>query len=168
MGDEEFQRQVLEGDVHTYAKDLAAPYLTERQQGKKLVYLTLFGGGPPKLATDLAVPLQQAKMVQKTFFKNLPKLADLLDRLSTEWKSKGYLTGLDGRAVWVRAEHMLLVYLMQNLESTVMKYFLRHIDRSYERGYIHQVTVNHDEGQFLVPEEASESFDGVAERLCSR
>ena len=161
MGDEEFQKQVLEGDVHQYAAQLAT--LETRQQGKKLVYLTLFGGGPPKLATDLSMSVDQARMVQKTFFSNLPKLKELLDRLSREWKEKGYLVGLDGRAVWVRAEHMLLVYLMQNLESTVMKYFLRDIDNARCSLDYKQVTVNHDEGQFLVKDDHVEGFEFVAQ-----
>lgn len=159
MEDEEFQRQVVEGDVHTYAKDLAAPFLTERQQGKKLVYLTLFGGGPPKLATDLGLSLDLARKVQAQFFSNLPKLKELLDRLSKEWRSQGYLKGLDGRKLWVRAEHMLLVYLLQGLESVYMKAFLREI---YNTTRAQQVTVNHDEGQFLIPEGYQEEFSYFA------
>jgi hypothetical protein len=147
MGDEEFQRQVIEGDIHTYAKDLAG--LAERWQGKKLVYLTLFGGGPQKLATDLKLPLEQARVVQSTFFSNLPKLKELLDRLSREWKEGGCLKGLDGRALWVRAEHMLLVYRLQALEAVYMKSFLREMYQ--HKSIARQVTVNHDEGQFLVP-----------------
>jgi len=161
MGDEEFQRQVVDGDVHEYAKELAV--LSERWQGKKLVYTTLFGGGVAKIASDLGLSLEEAKRVKTTFFTNLPKLKELLDRLSKEWKERGYLVGLDGRAVWVRAEHMLLVYLMQNLESTVMKYFLREMDVYRLDVPHHQVTVNHDEGQFLVREDRIDYFEELAE-----
>jgi DNA polymerase I-like protein with 3'-5' exonuclease and polymerase domains len=157
MGDEEFQRQVVDGDVHQYATDLAV--LPERWMGKKLVFLTLFGGGPPKLATDLKMPVSKAKIVQSTFFTNLPKLQELISKLLREWKEKGYLTGLDGRKLWVRAEHMLLVYLLQGLEAVVMKYWLRQMDRSSDFIDFHQVTVNHDEGQFLVREDHVDIFE---------
>jgi DNA polymerase-1 len=163
MGDEEFQRQVLEGDVHTYVQELA--YLDTRDQGKKLVYTTLFGAGVHKIATDLGLTLEEAKRVKESFFKNLPKLKELLDRLSREWKEKGYLTGLDGRVIWVRAEHMLLVYLMQGLEAVVMKYFLREVwfDVALRGIVAHQVQVNHDEVQYLVREENVDEFIRVAE-----
>jgi len=157
MGDEEFQRQVVEGDVHSYVAELAN--LETRQQGKKLVYTTLFGAGINKIAADLGVTLDEAKRIQEAFFKNLPKLKLLLDRLKGEWKNSGYLKGYDGRAIWVRAEHMLLVYKMQNLESTVMKYFLREVHKS---GISQQVTVNHDEGQFLIKEGREDEFTSVA------
>lgn len=161
MEDAEYQRQVIEGDPHQYAADLAG--LAHRQQGKKLNYTVLFGGGDDKVATDLGMSKQQAKFVRATFFRNLPALANLQNKLKREWKQNGYLVGLDGRAIWVRAEHMLLVYLMQALESVVMKTFIIRVVEQADKAELDYqlVTTMHDECQWLVKDEDVEQFTSI-------
>jgi DNA polymerase-1 len=150
MEDKEYQRQVIEGDPHQYAAELAG--LDDRQLGKKLNYTTLFGGGIDKIATDLNLTKVKARKAQHSFFDGLPALPNLQNKLKREWKEKGYIVGLDGRAVWVRAEHMLLVYLLQTMESVVMKNFINTLmDRiEPEPGLVSLVTTMHDEVQFIV------------------
>ena len=160
MGDEEYQRQVVEGDAHQYMADLAD--LATRQQGKKLNYTTLFGAGIDKIATDLGITKAEARRVKKTMFQNLPKLKELIDNLSREWKVHGYVLGLDGRPLWVRAEHMLLVYLMQGLEAVTIKNFMALIDTERRRLNYQLVTTMHDEVQYLVRDEDVAEFKVVA------
>ncbi len=52
---------------------------------------------------------------------NLPKLKALVDGLKKAYKARGYLLGCDGRKIFVRSEHMLLVYLLQSAEAIMMK-----------------------------------------------
>ena len=163
MGDEEYQRQVVDGDPHQYAADLAG--LADRQLGKKLNYTTLFGGGIEKIAADLGLLQSEAKRVRDTFFSNLPALDQLLKRLKRQWKAKGYLVGLDGRAIWVRAEHMLLVYMLQTMESVIMKNFINRLNahaRSHGLDF-EQVTTMHDEVQYLVDTAEVSTFRMYAE-----
>lgn len=160
MGDEEYQRQVVEGDAHQYMADLAG--LPDRQAGKKLNYTTLFGAGIDKIATDLGMTKTEARRVKKTMFLNLPKLKELIDNLSREWKEKGYVLGVDGRPLWVRAEHMLLVYLMQGLEAVVIKNFMALIHTQRQLLNYQLITTMHDEVQYLVWDEDVVEFKQYA------
>jgi len=163
MRDEEYRYQVTEGDHHQYAADLAG--LADRQDGKKLNYSILFGASDEKLATDLGITKAQAAAVRAAYFKGLPKLDALLKKLEREWKQYGYITGLDGRAVWVRAKHMLLVYLLQTLESVIMKSFIIDVHKAAaEAGLDYKlVTTMHDECQFLVKDEHVSIFTTICE-----
>ena len=168
MEDKEYQRAVLEGtkenddDSHCLARDLAG--LDTRQQGKKFTYSTLFGAGEDKLASDLGISVTEAKIAKETFFTNLPKLASLIADLKKQWKAMGCLIGLDGRGIWVRSEHMLLVYLLQSLEAIVMKIFIaKMISEIRSRGLMAQlVTTMHDEVQFLVEDKDVDEFSRAA------
>lgn len=165
MKDEEFQRQVVEGEPHIYAAEMAGlvgdSKMSQKDKGKKLNYVVLFGGGDEMVATSLGISIQAAKQVRKTFFKNLPALDRLQKSLKRQWKEKGYLDGLDGRAIWVRAEHMLLVYLMQAVEAVVIKNFMIGISKADLDFQL--VTTSHDEVQYLVLDEQVPWFSMMAE-----
>jgi DNA polymerase I len=171
LEDEVYRTVVTEGDQHQYAADLAG--LEDRQDGKKLNYSILFGASDEKLASDLGISKAKAAYVRKLYFQGLPKLDALIRKLEAEWKQKGYITGLDGRAVWVRAKHMLLNYLLQSLEAIVMKNFINNIFLYHQiRNGVRWnygdtfklVTTMHDEVQFLVKDEHVEEFCDVARR----
>jgi DNA polymerase I len=162
MEDEEYMFQITEGDRHQYAADLAG--LEDRQDGKKLNYSILFGASDEKLSSDLGISKAQAAYVRKMYFKGLSKLDSLMRRLEAEWKQKGYITGLDGRPVYVRAKHMLLNYLLQSLEAIVMKNFIYNMFRGMEGIEIQLVTTMHDEVQFLVPDAFVDVFCNQAHR----
>jgi len=78
-------------------------------------------------------------------------------------EDKGYLTGIDGRALWVRAKNAVLVYLMQDLEAVTIKNFM------IKQAYICQqldyqlVTTMHDEVQYLVRDDHVSTFKTMAQ-----
>ncbi len=169
MEDDEFQRQVVEGEPHIYTAEMAGlvgdSKMSKKDKGKKLNYVTLFGGGDEMVATSLGISLVEARRVRKTFFKNLPALDRLQKLLKRQWKEKGYLEGLDGRAIWVRAEHMLLVYLMQSVESIVIKNFMIELEKRGKALFPNDyqlVTTSHDETQYLVKDKYVEPFISCA------
>ena len=156
LRDENYRLVVTEGDQHQYAADLAG--LATRADGKKLNYSIIFGASDEKLASDLGITKVTAAEVRKEYFRGLPSLPGLIRILEAEWKTKGYITGLDGRAVWVRAKHMLLNYLLQSLEAIVMKNFINNLfERVGDTGIL-LVTTMHDEVQFLVPDAMVSTF----------
>lgn len=163
LRDEEYRTVVTVGDQHQYAADLAG--LEDRQDGKKLNYSILFGASDEKLASDLGISKVQAAHVRELYFQGLPTLGALLKKLEREWKQKGYIIGLDGRAIWVRAKHMLLVYLLQTLESVVMKNFIVGVHKQAKEAGLDfkLVTTMHDECQFLVKDEHVTIFTQIAE-----
>jgi hypothetical protein len=168
MRDIEFREQVVNGSPHEYSADMAGLEGDEKtgkkDKGKKLNYSVLFGAQPPKIAADLGLGIVEAKATIARFFKNLPKLDALMKRLKHEWRTNGYLLGPDGRAIWVRSEHMLLVYLMQALESVVIKEFIISL---YHKAKAHGidfelVTSMHDECQWLVEDPCVTQFSMLA------
>jgi len=175
MPDERYMNAILNGkkedgtDVHSVIQKLAK--LPTYHKGKTYHYLTLFGGGDEKAATDLGMSVIEAKLTRRRFFEGLPALPNLLSRLKEEWILQGYITGIDGRAIWVRAEHMLLVYLLQTLESVVIKNFIIRLTELCRLSPINGnwivfqlITTMHDEVQFLVKHEHIVGFKGAAEQ----
>lgn len=162
MDDDKYRKAVLEGDPHVYVQEMAK--LPTREDGKKLHYTTLFGGGEDRISADLGISRVEAKYVIKTFFKNLPALPILKDQLKKEWKQKGYITGIDGRAIWVRAEHMLVNYACQSLEAIVVKNFINILTELCDDSMVQYmlVTTMHDECQFLVREPDIDRFKSLA------
>lgn len=162
MRDEGYRKAVLEdGAGHAYVQELAK--LPTREHGKKLHYTILFGGGDEKVATDLKISQVEAKFIKKRLFANLPALPKLIDQLKKEWKTKGFIVGLDGRKIWVRAEHMLVVYAMQSLEAIVMKNFVNKVMKYAEFLDLQLITVMHDECQLLVREDHVDHIIGIAQ-----
>ena len=167
LRDEEHRFQVVEGDPHTHTAKLAKlmDRPSPRDDGKKINYTVLFGGSAEKVATDLGIPVAQAKMIIEALFAALPALPELLRRLEAEWKQKGYITGIDGRAIFVRSKHMLLVYLLQCLEAVVIKRFIVLVyNAAKEAGLDFMlVTTMHDECQWLVKDAHVALFKMIAE-----
>jgi hypothetical protein len=156
MGDEAFTYAILHGkkeegtDVHSLNTKLAG--LTERRDGKTLIYATLFGAGIAKLAAQLKCTQKRARQIKKSLLKNLKAITVLIEGLKRTWKKRGYLMGLDGRKIYVRSEHMLLVYLLQAAEAILMKvatcYLMNWIRK--EGLDAHLVAHMHDEFQLEV------------------
>ena len=125
MGDEDYTYAVVHGnkadgtDIHSVNMRIAG--CKTRGQAKTLIYAILFGAGDPKLASQLGCTLREAKAMRKRFLDNLPKLKALVKNLKKVYKERGYLIGLDGRKIFVRSQHMLLVYLLQSAEAIMMK-----------------------------------------------
>jgi hypothetical protein len=164
MPDERYRQAVRDGDPHVYVQEMAG--LPTRDQGKTFHYATLFGAGAEHLANIFGISKKQAQFYIDTFFKRMTSLQGLIKLLEQEWKkNKGWITGLDGRAVWVRSKHMLLVYLLQSMEAIVMKNFMIFlIDHARADGVDFQlVTTMHDECQFLVNTPQVGMFCGYAQ-----
>lgn len=162
MGDDEYIRAILADDPHLVNMRLAG--LTKKRDAKTLIYAFLFGAKDPKLAAGLRCSVREAKKVRAKLLAELPKLAELITGLERVWKQRGYLIGLDGRAIYVRAKHMLLNYLLQSAEAIMMKVATCYAIKSIEKeGYDAQMIIHmHDEFQFEVLKEHSKD---VAELL---
>lgn len=120
-------------DLHSLTRKVGN--LESRDIAKNVMYCLLFGGRDVKLGKTAKKPGQGADLRQK-LYQGFDGLADLVDRLTREWKSTaktrysekwnkmeyydGFITGLDGRPIQVPFEHQLLVYLLQSDEAIMM------------------------------------------------
>jgi DNA polymerase-1 len=140
MGDDEFTHAVLYGsssdgtDFHSLNQKRAG--LPTRTLAKNFFYGFIFGAQDAKIAKIINGTKAQAKEIRENFFKEMPKLKELIDRCTEEWKATsqswwdykfnrlvqkdGYVTGIDGRPVLVDTEHKILNYLLQSDEAIQM------------------------------------------------
>ncbi len=110
--------------------------LESRDIAKNVMYCLLFGGGDVKLAKTAKKPHNTGAELRAKLYRGLDGLGDLVEKLTKEWRATakrrfnakwnkmeyfdGYITGLDGRPIYVPFEHQLLVYLLQSDEAIMM------------------------------------------------
>jgi hypothetical protein len=163
-----FRSSLLTGDKEDKTDVYSLTYLMvglkDRQEGKKFVYSIIFGASDEKLSVDLGITVAQAAAARRLFFAGIPTMGVVMTSMEKEWKKKGYITGLDGRAIWVRAKHMLLVYLLQTIESVTIKNFIVQLNTACRVAGIDfkLVTTMHDEVQYLVKHENVDEFIDLA------
>ena len=135
MQDEEWQRELLEGDVHwknTQAfglvpmgtsKEDTQEHKDARNLSKTLTYSVLYGAGATKVGMTVGGTAKQGAKLIDNFLNNTPSLKKLkakVDKLS----AKGYVPALDGRKVWVRSEHAALNSLLQSAGAIIAKQWI--------------------------------------------
>lgn len=175
MNDEEYTSQVLDGDIHTYNQIKAA--LKTRDMAKKFIYMFLYGAGIPNLSQQIGIPNREMEESVESFKRELPKLADLLERVERAGKRFGYLLSVDGRWGRIRSRggelalHTALNVLLQMTGSLTMKW--AHIeaeDMAVQRCLIDSVddfpivAHVHDEAQMEVKEDEVESIHYVIDK----
>jgi DNA polymerase-1 len=103
-----------------------------RQMAKKVLYLTLYGGGANKLAIDAGVPLAEAESIIKGFTDNCP-VNQLKEKVWAYVRRLGYIRTLLGRHIYYpeinskdraergRAERQCFNALLQGTAADIMK-----------------------------------------------
>ena len=189
MDDKEFKEAVLHGskekgtDLHSLNQERAG--LPNRTIAKNFFYgCVLFGAGLSKTAKIVGCTKEEAKRYQEQYWKEMPKLASLKERLVRHWRASatkgkgkwgkleyknGWIQGLDGRPILVKNEHELLAYQLQSDEAIQMQaaYIYTHdtlIEKGYEWGADWRFLIwMHDEYQLECRPEIAEKVKAVAE-----
>jgi DNA polymerase I-like protein with 3'-5' exonuclease and polymerase domains len=151
MRDQEYVREVCEGDIHT--KNQNAAGLQTRPQAKTFIYAFLYGAGPSKIGSIVGGGAKEGQRLIDSFLDNTPSLKTLrakIERLG----EKGYLNGLDGRQLFIRSAHAALNTLLQGAGAIVMKQALVILNKKIKTHKIdaHFVANVHDEWQIEVIE----------------
>lgn len=161
MNDAAYTKEILHGDIHTANQTAAG--LATRDQAKTFIYAFLYGAGDAKIGTITGGSARAGRRLKDKFLENTPALASLRDRVGTA-ANRGYLTGLDGRRLWVRSAHAALNTLLQSAGAVVMKKALTILDE-YAKIYNIQykfVGNIHDEIQAEVREDQAQQFGWLA------
>lgn len=161
MNDEDYTNEVIGGDIHTANQNLAG--LESRDQAKTFIYALLYGAGDAKLGTVAGGGAGAGRLLRERFMRNLPAYANLKGRVGQE-ASQGWITGLDGRRLWIRSEHAALNTLLQSAGALVMKKGLIILDEYAKLwGLDYKIVGNiHDEIQSEVRESQAEKFGRLA------
>jgi DNA polymerase I-like protein with 3'-5' exonuclease and polymerase domains len=120
-----YAHEVCNGDVHTRNQQAAG--LPTRDNAKTFIYGFLYGAGDPKIGsiTNPTASLLEQKAIGKRlrtkFLSELPALDRLSRQVKDIAKSRGYLKGIDGRILPIRAQHAALNTLLQSCGAIVMK-----------------------------------------------
>ncbi len=133
-------------------------FVGDRGSAKNFIYGLLFGAGDAKLGILVNGGAKEGKKIREKFLKGFPKLKILLDKLTDEYetnKSKykeGFITGLDGRRIYVDSPHKLLNYLLQGAEAIYMKYVMVYADRLLKKNNVDTklLVFMHDELNYSV------------------
>lgn len=158
--------------------------LESRDIAKNVMYCLLFGGGDTKLAKTAKKPVGSGADLRDKLYRGLDGLGLLMDKLLKEWRAtakkrynpkwnrmeyyNGWITGLDGRPIFVPYEHQLLVYLLQSDESIMMSAAYVKANAVLEKKYVYGrdygfVCWYHDEYTIECRREIAEEVKKVAE-----
>ena len=161
-----YGKVVTEGDPHEYHRTLAG--LATRDQSKTFIYGFIYGAGPAKIGLIVNKGATYGRKLQVTFLKKFPALNALKSAVAFKAKKCGFIKGLDGRQLHVRAVYSSLNTLLQSAGALTMKmaviYFNREIRAKgwYQDGSVRQVVFCHDETQMLVKEGLEEDVKRIA------
>lgn len=149
MQDADYQRELLEGDIHT--KNQKAAGLETRAQAKTFIYATLYGAGPAKIGSIVGGGADEGRKLLSNFLKGTPALKKLQDKVA-KIADKGTLPGLDGRRVHVRSPHAALNTLLQSAGAIISKQWLVCLRRNLLAAGIEykQINYSHDEVELEV------------------
>jgi DNA polymerase I len=70
MKDDEWTRELLEGDIHT--KNQLAAGLPERNMAKTMIYATLYGAGAAKIGSIVGGGAKEGEQILENFYANTP------------------------------------------------------------------------------------------------
>jgi hypothetical protein len=121
-------------DIHTYNAKLFGIYdgngdITKatRDLSKSLVYALCYGAGAKKVGSLLSpggsesVLYEKGKKLIETFYRNLPAIKALKDKIEERIDQRGYLLGIDGRRLQIRSKHSALNQLLQSTGAVSVK-----------------------------------------------
>ena len=152
MDDEDFSREVIEGDIHTFNQQKAG--LETRDQAKTFIYALIYGAGPGKIGSIVGGSASDGRRLIDNFMSSLPKLQRLKQKVDLIVQKK-YVPGLDGRRIPVEHPHTGLNYLLQGAGAIICKHWLIQMYQIASKQELRAAPIAniHDEMQWEVHED---------------
>jgi len=104
--------------IHDYN---AALIERDRDTAKSFQYSLFYGARAPKLASILKCSKKKAEVYIENFWNGNKGIKLLIDYLEKYYKKYGFIKGLDGRKIFIRAEYKLLNSLIQTGAGIIFK-----------------------------------------------
>ena len=160
-----FASEILTGDIHSKnAKAFFPRQLKGKERGdegfeayrdlaKTLFYALIYGAQWGRVKTIMGCSDAEAKAAFKKFWAVNPALSQLRDRVIGLATKYSWLTGLDGRRIYVRSKHSAMNALFQSAGAIIMKVSIVLLDNLKRRELLQATKVidMHDEGQAEIP-----------------
>lgn len=125
MGDKDYIDLILNGDIHSYNQKAAN--LPTRDDAKTMIYALCYGAGNGKLGSIIGGSSKDGEKLKDTFFKNIPSLGTLIDKVKNFSDKYGWLPSIDNSKIFMRVfegkvqTHKALNTLLQCNGSIVTK-----------------------------------------------
>ena len=148
----------------------------ERRKAKTINFGLIYGMGPRKLAQDLAIPMNEARMFIERYFARFAHIKEFFDSVEQSARELGYVTTLSGRRrplpdmrsmsgqARALAERQAVNTLIQGSAADLIKFAMLAVfnDKELRRLKARLLLQIHDELIVEVPEDSSQA---AAERL---
>jgi DNA polymerase-1 len=160
MKDDNFTREVLEGDIHQKNADILG---CSRPTAKPFIFAFLYGAGGKKLGSILGCSEKEGNKKKKLYLDSMPSLKNLIKKVQNIVEHQGYIPGLDDRPIHTESAHKALNYLIQGAEAVVMKETVIMIDKKLKEANIdfRHLLFYHDEHTVEVPEHQAEEARNI-------
>ena len=193
VGDDAFTEVLINGDkkkgtsIHQVnqkaIKDVAG-FDVSYAQSKTLNYAFLFGASDNKLGATVGGGKEEGAKIREALLSVAAGFQELVDSLTKEWKSHarkrpnkwggveyydGWITGLDGRPIFIKSEHMILVYTLQSDEAIHMTaaycMLSKRLAKKFRKGDDYRIICfYHDEYTIECKAEIAEEVAKIAEQ----
>ena len=155
LSGDETMRKAFEAnaDLHQMTADASG---VDRKVGKMANFLTVYGGGPKKLADQAHIDLEIARRVLDGFARTYPGVARYSKKLATEASRRGYIVTPMGRRLPVDSAraYSALNYMIQSTSRDVT---CKALIRLHEAGFTPYLRLPiHDEIVASVPSEKAQ------------
>lgn len=153
-------------DIHTLNQKAAG--LPTRDDAKTFIYAFLYGAGDEKIGTITDGTAEDGRRLKEKFFRQLPAIKKLVDKVGQAYRETKTLKALDGNPYHIRSAHSALNTLLQGAGALVMKYYLIFLDRNLSEKFLtgtqYEFVLNvHDEVQIECDEDIAEEVAKIAE-----
>lgn len=144
VGDDNFTNTLIHGDkklgtsihqVNQKAIQDIAGIDVSYGQAKTLNYAFMFGASDKKLGATIGKGKDEGALIRKALLSVAAGFEQLVNNLTEEWRGNakkrmnawgkmeyfnGWVSGLDGRPIFIKSEHQILVYVLQSDEAIMM------------------------------------------------
>lgn len=120
-----YAREVVNGDIHQKTADQIG---ISRSDSKTFAYALCYGGGDARLGSIIGKGAVEGRTLRERFYQANPSFKILLKAVKQAVDKKGYLIGLDGRHLPIRADYAALNTLLQSAGALICKKWIELID----------------------------------------
>lgn len=147
-------------DIHSYNAEIIN---SDRDTAKSFQYAVYYGAKAAKVSSILGCSVHTAEGYLKRFWDATPGVRDLVKSLEQTYSMKGYIKGLDGRRLLVRAKYKLLNTLIQSGAAIIWKVWGIETNKNLSlRGiYCKQIIAYHDEYEYRCSSSAVQQAIGI-------
>ena len=188
-GGPELAHEVIDGDIHSknaryvfFSTEPTIQHLRPEDPGfdkedpvfspfrdlsKNGFYACMYGATGKRLAATIGCTESEANLILEDFWRVNTSLGEFKDHLIQQWtdNNKKFITGVDGRRLFVRSKHSLVNLAIQSLGAIAMDIagcFM--YDRIQAVGLGRQMLYYHDEYEYYTKKENAELVGQIMEQ----